>query len=581
MFQARSGVPGGRIVAALVSSAMLMTGFGQGSAQADATAVKGSAYGFYGSVSLFRGPPTSKGPTPTVTLAPDASNSPQTATEPSARFDVGPATIFSSGPLDVSTAGRTGPNGSVTSSTNVLKVNASGQETFTAASLASSCTASETAVSGSTTINTGTLQVDNGDEDPTNATPDHPPVDVTLPARPAPNTTYEGHLHIGNTTDTFRWVFNEQVVNADSITVDAAHLFLIGPTAVGELIVGQSTCGLTSTAPNAAPVALADAFSTAEDTPLTVAAPGVLGNDTDPDGDPLTASKAPAQSAGLVHTFPGEPPNGSATLNPDGSFTYTPDPNFFGTDTFTYLARDARGANATGLITITVTPVPDAPVAGDDAYDAEEDTPLTVAAPGVLANDTDADPGTILSAGSASDPANGTVTLNADGSFTYAPDANFLGTDTFTYEVSDGTGLSDTGLVTIVVTLDEALMLRDINAGTGDSSPVRYTAVGNTVFFAATNGSVAPANGIELWKSDGTAEGTVLVKDINPGTASSNPDNLRALGNTLFFTATNGSLTGANGTELWKSDGTAEGTVLVKDIFSGPGSSNPANLTAV
>ncbi len=83
------------------------------------------------------------------------------------------------------------------------------------------------------------LVTDNGDRD-------HKPVTVTLPTNPAPNTTYEGHLHIGSKTDTFRWVFNEQISNADgSITVNAAHQYLLGPMATGELIVGQVVCGIT------------------------------------------------------------------------------------------------------------------------------------------------------------------------------------------------------------------------------------------------------------------------------------------------------------------------------------------------
>ncbi|WP_287736373.1 ELWxxDGT repeat protein, partial [Microcystis sp. M010S1] len=95
------------------------------------------------------------------------------------------------------------------------------------------------------------------------------------------------------------------------------------------------------------------------------------------------------------------------------------------------------------------------------------------------------------------------------------------------------------------------------------------TAVGNTLFFSARG-----VSGNELWKSDGTAAGTVLVKNIRPGSSSSDPRYLTALGNTLYFTADNG----ANGIELWKSDGTAAGTVLVKDIGS---LARPRNLTAV
>ena len=81
-----------------------------------------------------------------------------------------------------------------------------------------------------------------------------------------------------------------------------------------------------------------------------------------------------------------------------------------------------------------------------------------------------------------------------------------------------------------------------------------------TLFFRANDGE----HGDELWKSDGTAAGTVLVKDINPG-GSGTIDNLTAVDGTLFFTADDGE----HGNELWKSDGTEAGTVLVKDINPG------------
>ena len=116
-------------------------------------------------------------------------------------------------------------------------------------------------------------------------------------------------------------------------------------------------------------------------------------------------------------------------------------------------------------------------------------------------------------------------------------------------------------------------MVKDINSGSGSSSPSYLTAVGNTLYFEATDGT----NGDELWKSDGTASGTVMVKDINSGSGSSSPSSLTAVGNTLYFEANDGT----NGDELWKSDGTASGTVMVKDISSGSGSSSPYYLTAV
>ena len=90
-------------------------------------------------------------------------------------------------------------------------------------------------------------------------------------------------------------------------------------------------------------------------------------------------------------------------------------------------------------MTITVTAVNDAPTAADDAYTTAEDTALTVAAPGVLGNDTDPDGNTADRRAVVAGPSHGTLTLNANGSFTYTPAANYNGTDSFTYRASDGT----------------------------------------------------------------------------------------------------------------------------------------------
>ena len=134
----------------------------------------------------------------------------------------------------------------------------------------------------------------------------------------------------------------------------------------------------------------------------------------------------------------------SVVLGPDGSYTYTPDANFCGTDTFTYEVSDGALTD-TGTVTITVTCVNDEPVAVDDSNATPEDTPVN----GTVAPDTDTDNAT-LTYENASDPANGSVTLQTDGSYTYTPDANFCGSDSFTYQVSDGTA-SDTGTVSIAV----------------------------------------------------------------------------------------------------------------------------------
>lgn len=211
-----------------------------GPSVADVTAVKGSAYGYFASVSLFGGPPMTRGPAPTVTLPPAGSPTPITSSVDTALVQFGPAILFSSGPITVSTQGTTGPSGSVTSSSNIQNVNTSGQEVFTASSVASTCTASESGVSGSTTINNGTLVTSEGDPDV-----EGDETVVAIPTNPPPNTTYNGTIEAVG--DTFQYIFNEQILGSDgSITVNAGHLKLLGPTAVGDLIIGHVECGVTA-----------------------------------------------------------------------------------------------------------------------------------------------------------------------------------------------------------------------------------------------------------------------------------------------------------------------------------------------
>ena len=207
--------------------------------------------------------------------------------------------------------------------------------------------------------------------------------------------------------------------------------------AVANQSAGTVSVLVNTTGVNDAPVAVDDAYSTAEDTVLVVPAPGVLGNDGDADGDPL--------SAALV----GGPANGTLVLNADGSFTYAPNANFVGTDSFTYTASDGTATSNTATVTITVTAVNDAPVAIDDAYTIPDESVLVVPAPGVLGNDTDAE-GDPLLASLVSGPSSGTVVLVANGSFTYTPQT--VGTFAFVYRATDPSGASDDATVTITVT---------------------------------------------------------------------------------------------------------------------------------
>jgi len=184
--------------------------------------------------------------------------------------------------------------------------------------------------------------------------------------------------------------------------------------------------------PAGAPIASDDGYSTDEDQPLSVAAPGVLGND-EPAGE-LTAILDEDVSAGTLD------------LLPDGSFTYTPPTDFNGSTVFSYRADDGTLKSAPATVTLTVNPVNDPPTGVSDAYSVNEGTSLDVAAPGVLANDDDPD-GDTLTASPAAAPASGSLALNSDGGFTYTPDTGFTGPDSFTYIASDGE--ASTGEVTV------------------------------------------------------------------------------------------------------------------------------------
>jgi ELWxxDGT repeat protein len=115
-----------------------------------------------------------------------------------------------------------------------------------------------------------------------------------------------------------------------------------------------------------------------------------------------------------------------------------------------------------------------------------------------------------------------------------------------------------------------ALTTEDDRSGTFKSTLV---IIGDKMFFTAKS----TANGDELYVSDGTAEGTILVKDINPGSADASPRYLVALNNKLYFQADNGT----DGVELWESDGTEAGTKMVADIYAGAESSAPDMLTVL
>ena len=235
------------VLGAVISFVLLLAGIGDRPVSAQTATVTGSAYGHRLNVSIFGGSANTSGPAPTVTLPP-AGSAPITATAPSATARAGPAVFFSSGRLDVRTQGTVGPGASVTSSTSITNINTSGQEAFTASNVSSTCTATGDGATASTTVTGGILEIENandlnGDGDHTDPG-EHGPITVAIPTNPAPNTAFTGHIHVNGLIETFRYVFNEQLTNPDgSITVHAAHHYMEGPTAVGELIFGHAVCG--------------------------------------------------------------------------------------------------------------------------------------------------------------------------------------------------------------------------------------------------------------------------------------------------------------------------------------------------
>lgn len=283
----------GRSVVWLALAALLLSGLGPRPAVAQPAALNGSAYGAFVKVGLFGGPPNQVGAAPVVVLPPTGGEETETLPQLVAQF--GPATIFGgqyedpgrnpSGRLTVSTEGRTGPGGFVTSSASVVNI---GPGPLIVDELSSTCRADENGVTASTTVTKGIVETSYDTETQLAATTQE------IPENPPPNTAVEGTIdHVG---DRFRIVFNEQVVDGDTITVSAAHMYLLGNIAVGDMIVGQSVCGLSADDGSTAPPTLAPG-ATVPATTLPEVAPDA-DPEADPDADPDAELAATSSEAG-------------------------------------------------------------------------------------------------------------------------------------------------------------------------------------------------------------------------------------------------------------------------------------------
>ena len=258
----------------------------------------------------------------------------------------------------------------------------------------------------------------------------------------------------------------------------------------GELDSNVATVSLTVNPVNDAPVANDASASTDEDTPLD----GIL-IALDVDNTDLTYSLVDGAGHGTVN------------VDSDGNYSYTPDANYFGDDSFTFQANDGELDSNVATVSLTVNPVNDAPVANDDTGTTDEDTPLD----GILiALDVD---NTDLSFSLVDGAGHGTVNVDSDGTYSYTPDANYFGGDSFTFKANDGSLDSNVATVSLTVNpVNDAPVANDDTGTTDEDTPLNGMLVALDVENDALSFSLV----------DDAGHGTVNVD--SDGTYSYTPD---------------------------------------------------------
>jgi VCBS repeat-containing protein len=275
-----------------------------------------------------------------------------------------------------------------------------------------------------------TIAVLSNDSDPESS-----PLTVSLVSEPSDGTV------VLNSSGSFTYTPDDSgAAGTDSFTYKVNDGALDSNVATVTITVG-------TTPDNAEPKALNDTYDVDQGSVVTIAAPGVMSNDSDPENDPLTAELMSGAEHGVL--------NGTLTFNADGSFQYTPNAEFTGVDDFDYLVADGHGGSDTATVTINVNeviPVNHDPVAGDDVFTVPQGGSFSVSAAQLLDNDVDDDGDALLPNIITADIEHGSFAVHADGSFDYTPNADFYGIEEFRYTVTDGKGGVDTGNITILVT---------------------------------------------------------------------------------------------------------------------------------
>jgi len=264
-----------------------------------------------------------------------------------------------------------------------------------------------------------------------------------------PNLVYTPNENF-NGSDSFLFKVNDGTVDSATATVSITLKPVNDPPTAS--YVG-------ATLQNNPPEAKDKSVTTEEDLPVPITLEG-----SDPDEDELSYTVVESPSHGSLS---GTAPN----------VHYTPNPNFNGSDSFTFKVSDETEDSKTATVSITVMSANDKPSANDDSARTLEDTPIK--AIDVLGNDTDADDDQ-LTTSAVTQGRNGSVTINADNTLSYSPKANFYGTDSFTYTISDGKGGTDTATVNVKVkAVNDTPTANDERVTTQEDKSVSITLVGN------------------------------------------------------------------------------------------------------
>ncbi|MCA8986412.1 MAG: tandem-95 repeat protein [Planctomycetaceae bacterium] len=280
---------------------------------------------------------------------------------------------------------------------------------------------------------------------------------------------------IFNPDGTYTYTPNTNFNGVDSFTFSAND---------GSESSAPATISLTVNPINDAPEATTQSVSGNEDEVITGAAAG-----NDVDGDSLSYEVAT------------QPLHGVLVFNPDGTFTYTPNLNYNGSDSFSFIANDGEFDSTPATVSLNLSPVNDLPVANSGVLIVNEDGVQT----GVLsATDIDS---TGLTYHLGTGPEHGTLTLNPNGAFIYAPHANYFGSDSFTWYASDGQANSSIASVTIsVLSVNDAPIAGNLNVNTLEDESVTaqvpaFDVDGDTLTLQIVSG---PANGTAVINPDGT-----------------------------------------------------------------------------